>query len=248
MLKVLKYFLAALLIAAIGAYIYMAARLNERDRKDIVCNEISIVIQNDDECDFIRKEDIAEYITEKYGECAGRKIAEIDCGELENILSGIDAIKGCECYTDRSGKLNIEVYQREPVLRIVNREGKGWYSDANGYLFPVYGSHVPRIMAVTGDIPDSDEWMSGLVELNGFISSDPYWKNMIVQMDIEGNGDIVLIPQDGRMKIIFGKLGNTKDKFYRIKRFYDSVLPVSEGKYSEISVKYRNQIVCKKTK
>ena len=163
-------------------------------------------------------------------------------------LSGIDAIKGCECYTDRSGKLNIEVYQREPVLRIVNKEGKGWYSDANGYLFPVYGSHVPRIMAVTGDIPDSDEWMSGLVELNGFISSDPYWKNMIVQMDIERNGDIVLIPQDGRMKIIFGKLGNTKDKFYRIKRFYDSVLPVSEGKYSEISVKYRDQIVCKKTK
>ena len=90
MLKVLKYFLVVLLIAAIGAYIYMAARLNERDRKDIVCNEISIVIQNDDECDFIRKEDIAEYITEKYGECAGRKISEIDCGELENILSGID--------------------------------------------------------------------------------------------------------------------------------------------------------------
>jgi cell division protein FtsQ len=73
---------------------------------------------------------------------------------------------------------------------------------------------------------------------------------MIGQVYREMNGDFVLIPIVGDQKIILGTAPTdavVKDKFERLLDFYKEAMPY-EGwnKYSEISVKYEGQIVCRK--
>jgi cell division protein FtsQ len=73
---------------------------------------------------------------------------------------------------------------------------------------------------------------------------------MIGQVYREKNGDFVLIPIVGDQKINLGTANSdedVKDKFERILEFYKEAMPY-EGwnKYSEISVKYEGQIVCRK--
>lgn len=255
MLKMLKYFLIGVFAAIIAAYFIFAARLDAEETESIACEKVEITIKNADECDFIRKDDIMKFVLDNYGECKGRLIDEIDCMAIENALKGITAIEDCNCYTDRSGTLNISVFQREPAIRFENGTTR-LYSDREGYVFPVQGSHFPRVMVVTGDIPiddnpentDETEWLSGILRLNEWIGKNGYWSRMITQIEIDGDGDIVLIPQTGSFRIVFGDSGNIENKFYRLEKFYASVFPSSGEKYSEVSLKYKDQIVCKKIK
>jgi cell division protein FtsQ len=59
-----------------------------------------------------------------------------------------------------------------------------------------------------------------------------------------------MTPVIGDQKIVFGKAHSerhVREKFQRLKVFYKEAIPY-EGwsKYSEISLKYEGQIVCKK--
>ena len=255
MLKVLKYFIMAAFAAMLAAYFVVAQRLNAAESEEIVCNNIDITIMNGAECDFIHEDYIVGYLTEQYGECSGLLIDEINCARIEELIKGISAIKGCECYTDRDGRLSIDVYQREPAIRFETSEG-AMYSDAEGFIFPVQGSHFPKVTVVTGDIPLGNDpsaltkaekdWLGGILELNGYIAGDGFWSKMITQIAIEENGDIVLIPQIGDFRICFGPVRNIDNKFYRLEKFYETIYPSSEGIYREVSVKYDDQIVCKK--
>jgi cell division protein FtsQ len=70
------------------------------------------------------------------------------------------------------------------------------------------------------------------------------------QIHLEKNGDFVLVPLVGDQKIIFGAAHSTQEvesKFDKLRIFYTEAIAY-EGwsKYSEISLKYENQIVCKK--
>jgi len=73
---------------------------------------------------------------------------------------------------------------------------------------------------------------------------------LIGQSYLEKNGDFVLIPIVGDLKIVFGPANSDKsviDKFTRLKIFYKEGIPY-EGwqKYTEINLKYDGQIVCRK--
>jgi len=73
---------------------------------------------------------------------------------------------------------------------------------------------------------------------------------LIGQVYLEKNGDFVLIPIIGDLKIIFGSAysdDQVKDKFTRLKIFFKEGLPY-EGwdKYSEINLIYNGQVVCRK--
>jgi cell division protein FtsQ len=72
---------------------------------------------------------------------------------------------------------------------------------------------------------------------------------LIGQIHLKKNGDFVLIPLVGDQLIVFGSAftdQEVRDKFEKLKIFYTKGLPY-EGweKYSEISLKYRGQIVGK---
>ena len=58
---------------------------------------------------------------------------------------------------------------------------------------------------------------------------------------------MVLIPRVGNQRIHFGMLVNSTEKLANLYQFYKQAMPVKGWQtYSDISLKYNNQIVCTK--
>jgi cell division protein FtsQ len=69
---------------------------------------------------------------------------------------------------------------------------------------------------------------------------------MIEQIYIDKNGDVILSPRIGNHKVIFGDLKDIEVKFNKLYTFYKNIAPEKGWeRYSEVNLKYNNQIVCK---
>jgi cell division protein FtsQ len=80
-----------------------------------------------------------------------------------------------------------------------------------------------------------------------FISDDKLWSDQIVQIYVNDNKDIELIPRIGDQKIIFGDGNLIEEKFRNLYIFYKKALPTVGWKtYSTINLKYKGQIVCER--
>ena len=83
-------------------------------------------------------------------------------------------------------------------------------------------------------------------EAGKFLNENPFWSAMIEQIYVEKNGDIILSPKVGKLKIIFGAPENIEIKFRKLLAFYKNIAPEKGWeRYNEVNLKYRGQIVCK---
>ena len=90
-----------------------------------------------------------------------------------------------------------------------------------------------------------NEFGSQLFSLLKFIDGDEFWKAQIAHLNVEKDGEITMIPQVTKQKILFGTPEDLAEKFKKLKIFYTKVLP-NKGwnTYSVVNVKFKNQIVC----
>jgi cell division protein FtsQ len=103
---------------------------------------------------------------------------------------------------------------------------------------------------INNDSLKSIKKIDDVFRISNYVCNDPLLYKLIGQAYLEKDGDFVLIPLVGDQKIVFGTAHTEEEvaeKFSRIKTFYKEAMPY-EGwnKYSEISVKYEGQIVCRK--
>jgi cell division protein FtsQ len=94
--------------------------------------------------------------------------------------------------------------------------------------------------------------LDDIYRISSYVCNDAFLSAQIGQINLEKNGDFVLVPQVGGQKIIFGSARTNEDvaeKFKKLTIFYKEGLPY-EGwdKYEVINLKYDKQIVCKKKK
>ncbi len=121
---------------------------------------------------------------------------------------------------------------------------------------PLSDHFSARVLVATGNIPPfSDDFMDpekkhtlkDLFALRGDLLADEFMNALIEQVYVTNRGEYILIPKLGDQKIILGPYENVADKFKRLKVFYKEGMPY-EGwqKYSEINLKYKGQVVCRK--
>lgn len=255
--KILLYSVIAISLIAIGGYIYGAGIVYSNGIKSEVCNKITITITDSLTNRFLTKEDINSIILENIGEVKGKKRELINVNNIEKLLNQRSAIKSSQVYLYRNGDLGIEITQRRPIARIQTANG-GFYIDNSKYIFPLAKHFTSYVPIVNGYIPlEIDEnfrgnlyneslWLNKLVDFVNYITKSDFWSSQIDQIYVNKEGEIELVPLIGEHVIIFGDLDNIESKFNRLLSFYKNVLPV-EGwdKYSQINLKYKNQIVCK---
>lgn len=185
----------------------------------------------------------------------GGRCDTLNLYNLEKEVMSFGEVSHAEAFRKDSRHIGIVLSQRRPAVRFIKEDGS-YYSDGDGYLFPVY--HFTDVPMVTGAIPfetDSSfngmprirqEWVDDIISLAEFISSNSYWKDMTEQIDIADNGDIVLYMKDTRQSVIFGDADKIAEKFDKLEAFYRNILPnCTEKHYSVVNLKYDNQIICK---
>ncbi len=259
--KVKKIAIAVLLLAYLGVTIGF---ISER-RSRLVCNAVRVSIPDSLVHSFVRTKDILNLIQAQGTHWIGQYISQINTQQIESLVYKHPAIKEARVYKTITGCVNIEVLQRQPLLRIINRYGDTYYIDEDGKAMPWSNHFTARVLVANGNIGNRFDFskyrginilndsissyhiLKDLYELAVFIQDNKFWRAYFEQVYVEDDGNFELIPRVGGHLIIFGKTENMEEKFSNLKQLYALGLP-NEGwnKYSVINLKFRNQVVCTK--
>lgn len=236
---------AVLLTAALVAS-YM---LGASHRKPITCKGLSICIPDSAANQFIRPDEVRKILDSEYSGYIGLPIDEIDLTKIESILDGKSAIYKSEAYATKDSMLNVTITQRKPIVRF-QKGSKGFYADETGYLFPLQSTYASHVQVVDGAIPlNNEEWLERMIRLVRHIDDSKVWKDKIVQITVEEDGNLTLVPRDGKEKFIFGHPTDIERKFKKMELYYKAIKPSKTDKdYRWVDIRFDGQIVCREEK
>ena len=203
-------------------------------------NQINIEISEDK---FVTKDIVLQYI-EKYNFAYdGVVLSQFYLNDLEELLLKHPAVKRSEVYSNQQGLMNIKLQQKKAIVRIKTAEAD-YYLDEDGLEMPLSKAYTPRVIVVSGDA--NHHHHASIYAFIQKINESEFWKSQIMQLHFLGD-QVVLIPRVGNQKIHFGALVNSTEKLANLYQFYKQAMPVKGWQtYSDISLKYNNQIVCTK--
>ena len=259
MSKEVRHVINGISAVLLSACLILAYMSGVSCRAPLECTGLDVVIADSSMNNFVSKADVKAFLDMEYGTYIGQPLDSIDLVQVEKIIDGRSAVHKSQAYITRDGRLNIRVTQRRPMVRFQKKDG-GFYADADGFLFPLQSSYASRVQVVDGDIPlkansgykgeitdpKEKEWIEKVLRMVRYMEESKTWKDKIVQMTVSDNGELTLVPREGKERFLFGQPDNIEDKFSRMEMYYTGILPAKgEGKYTKISVEYDGQIVCR---
>ncbi len=220
--------------------------------RNATCRDIEINYEKDDVIQ-VEKDELVKLVKKADSKILGKKLEQIDAGQIEKAVEKNDAIMEAEVYkvvtkNDSSkyqGVIAVKVKHRRPIVRIMSSSGN-YYFDRFGGKIPVSTNYTANVLVITGTFTE-DFAREKLLPCILYMEDDEFWKAQIQQVDVAKNGDVVLIPLVGDHLIEFGKVDNYREKLRNMKAFYKQVLANDNwNKYKTVSVKYKNQVIAKR--
>ena len=221
------------------------------------CNNLIISIEGDSITHFLNQTDVQMLLTENGGDpLMGSRLDDVNLGDLESRVRKNKLIKKCQVFRDLRGNIIVDVEQEIPLARWINTSDNGEWENSDGFYindeglsFPLSESFSARTLLVTGayfkDIKKlKTEKGQQLMELMRFLNTDSFWKAQVAELDADKSGEIHLYTVFGDQKIEFGTADGFEAKFNKLRLFYDKVLSKDWSRYSKISIKFQDQIVC----
>jgi len=218
------------------------------------CTAMRVILLGNES--FIEQKDIAALLVEKFGELEGRTLESIPIHQIEQELRQIPYVFSAMVTTDMDGLLTVRIKQREAVVRVINRGAPDFYIDREGHKMPVSPKYVPRVPVVNGFISEPfdgtlDSTKSRLVadvfNIAKYISADSLWSSQVVQLYVNEQHDIELVPRVGGQQIILGNADSLQTKFEKLLLFYQRIVPkTGVNAYKSVNLKFAGQIVCER--
>jgi cell division protein FtsQ len=239
-----------------GAYFLGAA-----SRKPIRCKGLAITVTDSAMNRFITPREIRQYLDQELeGGYIGVQMDSIDLTRIEEILDSKSAILKSQAFTTKDSILNVVVTQKKPVVRF-QKGTKGFYAVEDCSLFPLQETYTSHVMVVDGYVPlkiehgyrgrpDTEEecrWLERIVAMVKYIESSRTWQGKIVQITVLQDGDLMLIPREGKERFVFGQPYELEEKFEKMGLYYKSIRnEKGEDAYRTVDLRFEGQIVCRK--
>lgn len=231
------------------ATITVSLSFTSSERKQLLCQDLSVFIE--EEHHFIAPESVERLVNRKFNKLKGTRLDTLNTEVIEREIEKLAWVKNAEVFkgysrTDSTylhGGLRVHIEQEIPILRVVDGEN-GFYVNENGKHMPFSSTHSVNVPVVTGQT--SGTYINeDLINFVRFINEDKFWKAYIQQIHIRENNEYVLVPRVGDQLIVFGKPEKLELRFRNLeallKKGFSSE---SWSKYSVITLKYDNQVVC----
>ena len=230
------------------------------------CTGIVINMADDHGHEFIDHQDILELANSK-GKIIGKPIGTINTLLLEKIILSNPFVESVEVYSAIGGKLHIDVVQRNPVVRIVNKNDEQFYIDETGAFMPVSEDYTPPALVANGyifntfselkvgyrfiandttatQIPRIIEQVYALAK---FIEADTFWSANTEQIYVNEHQELEIVPRFGDHTVLVGDTSLLTNKFQRLMVFYrDGMNNIGWNNYNKINLKFKGQVVCTK--
>jgi len=226
------------------------------------CQSLQISIMDSSNNHFVSSNDIYNLIIQNQANILVSEQGRINTKELEGKIKNTPFVKTIEVFKSSNGKLNVNVTQREPIIRVIDNRGAGYYIDKDANIMPLGKYYTARVVVANGwnlaigapgenlmKLRTNPEYrrIFELYQLGVFIYDSDFWRAQIEQIHLTQAGEFQLIPRVGAHIIEFGDISNYEDKFYKLKALYKQGLK-DEGwnTYVKINLKYKDQVVCTK--
>ena len=257
--RVLKYIFAGICGGIIIACMVCSFIAGSSMREEISCTGLEICIKDSLTNSFVSQDAVKKYLDKEYGIYVGKSIKDIDLVRIEKILDSRSAVLKSQAYITGNGVLHIDVTQRSPIVRFQKKDG-GFYADAEGYIFPLQNSYASHVQIVDGYIPlaansgykgeikdaGEREWFRKVINLVNYMQGSRVWKDKIVQIHVDSEGNLILIPREGNEQFIIGQPDEIEEKFEKMRKYYTAIIPEkNSGTYRHVDLRYRGQIVCR---
>jgi cell division protein FtsQ len=255
-----KFIKHIVLLIALAGYLIIILGFVSKEEKKVTCNGVRIIVHDSTDVQFVNSRMIRNILLRGGNSLAGKSFNDINLQEIEDKIREIKYIKRAEVYQTVGGELVVDIHQRKPVVRIIDRSGQGFYIDKEGYTIPLSSNYSPYVMVVNGaigeryrrvsniyDLDPENNLLADVYELVKFIQSDKFWEAQIVQVYVNGKGEFELIPRVGAHVIEFGKADDIEEKFEKLWILYnEGFYNKGWNQYDRINLKYKNQAVCTK--
>lgn len=240
----------------------------ERKEDSLPCKNLDITIEQDEENFFVQPEDIKKLIAERGDSIINQPVSTLNVPELENALNSHAAISKAEVYVTIDGEVKVDIKQRKPLIRIIDKYNDSYYIDTEGRLMPLSDKYTAKVLIANGNFRDpynihymytiqeikadsalrESTLVDELFELAGYINADEFWKAQVEQIYVNDEGEFELVPRVGDHRIIFGNIADMDEKFSKLLIFYKQGLNPTGwwNNYSVINLKFKNQVVCTK--
>jgi len=235
-------------------------------QKKALCTSINVIIKDTLKHRFVEKDELIQLIDPNEDKVLGKAMQEIDIAKLEKIIVNQSYIKTAQVFKSINGALNIEIEQRNPIVRIINENNLGFYIDNEGELMPLSKKIALRLPIANGHIKFSPDFNSSvnifsdkykddenakilmdLSTLANFINGNDFWQAQIQQIYLNKDMEFELVPLVGAQIILLGKIDNYNNKFRNLEATYKKgFLYKGWNKYRKINLKYENQVICEK--
>ena len=228
----------------LSAYVLCALIIFPSVHEDRRCQKVVITIKDEGKRSYVKPAELQQYVVANCGELVGDAVDEIPLAQIEQSLRNHPMLRRAEAWCSPEGVLHLNVEQREPVLRVMGAEN--YYVDSDRKRMPVRTTTAAYVPVVTGRVPL--RFAAGeLFDFVRWIEDDSYWRAQIEQINVVSPKRIELVPRVGSGIVILGTLDNYPAKLRKLKKLYqDGFSTFGWIDYSEIDLRFRNQVVCRR--
>lgn len=260
-----KFVDISLLVLMIGAFVATLIMVKDQERTMNI-SSIEVNIENGDSIRFITKDQVISMLKSDSLKNWTTAYSTCDTYEIERALSRLNYLSSVESYKQAGGVLNVDIIQKNIVLRVITDSGKDLYVDDKSTFLPTtdyFAADVPILTCddefllllqesnkINKKVEKSYYILHNLLNFVRLLESDPFWKSMIVQINVCKSRELQLIPRVGTHTVVLcdcDDLANASSYLQKLGGFYMKIVAsYGWGKYKTINAKYNNIIVATK--
>lgn len=239
--------------ALLGVFLAVTLAFSTMATSDLSCSRI-VINYAGNQMITLPEKDLIKLVKLADPSIIGKKMEKIDTEAIEARVLKNEAIARADAYkvivrdsTGFKGVVTLKVRHRIPALRVLSSQGN-YYLDKEGNRIPVNINYAANVPVATGNITPkiAREEILPVVE---FIQENKFWRSQIKQIHVNNGGELIFTTLVGNQLIEFGNSENKEEKFRNLRAFYEQVLAENNwDKYNRINVKFKNQVIAKKSK
>lgn len=259
------------LLASGAIFLFVFANIKQ---KEIICSKFDIRIEYNGAQELITKSVVRDLVTREGIKVKGQTISSIPIKRLQKVISSYPYVKKATVSVSVNGEVTANILQRDPLLRIIDKDLNQCLLDHDGYLMPINIEFPVRLVVANGNIPDiktakqyavnerrklkhhrslQEEKnilppvLSNIHRIALELKEDTLTTALVEQIYVNEDSEIELIPKLGEQTIVVGDTMLLDEKFNNLRLFYEnSMRSLAWNNYKVINLKYKNQVVCSK--
>ena len=240
----MKKVLIILIAVSVIVYLIISADYFRDSSQNRICVGFEVEVKDSVKTQFVTAEDINRLVKKYDLNPAGKSFKEINTLAIRDTILSNKLVESANVFITSNGTVKATVQQREPVFRVISETMGDFYVDKDRRIMPVSPSFAVYVPVATGRI-DEEYAKSELFDFAMFLNNNADWDAWIEQIVVESRNEVVLIPRAGNFRIIMGSLDDYPVKLNKFVRFVDGGLNVvGWNRYSDINLKFENQVVC----